>query len=245
MSEAPRSEAAHSEAPPSGVPLSEAQHSAAPPAPVAIPRPPGTPEPTAVIDPLRREIAAAAARLIADGGLDYGSAKRKAVLNLFDGDTPPRGAMPDNVEVDAALREHLELFDEGHPARVARMRRVALNLMRELSDFKPYLTGAVWKGIVAEHAPIHLQLFHDDVKDIEIRLLNGGIDFEAGEVAHFRGDSGRRDVEALTMVWQDEPVMLTLYTQNDLRGARRGSPAERGDAAGVARLLAATPGDQR
>lgn len=217
----------------------------APSAPVAIPRPPGTPEPMPVVDPLRREIAAAAARLIADGGLDYGTAKRKAVLNLFDGDTTPRGAMPDNVEVDAALREHLELFDDGHPARVARMRRVALNLMRELSDCEPYLTGAVWKGIVAEHAPIHLQLFHDDVKDIEIRLLNGGIDFEVGEVAHFRGNGSHRDVEALMMVWQDEPVMLSLYTKNDLRGARRGSPAERGDVAGVERLLAATPGDQR
>jgi hypothetical protein len=36
--------------------------------------------------------------------------------------------------------------------------------------------------------------------------------------------------------------MLSLYTQDDLRGALRGVPAERGDAAGVARLLDATPG---
>jgi len=208
-----------------------------------IPRPPGTPEPVQPADPLRREIAATAARLIADGGLDYGTAKRRAVQSLFDGDALPRGAMPDNTEVDAALREHLELFDDAHAARVARMRRVALALMQTLSDYAPYLTGAVWKGIVAEHAPIHIQLFHDDVKDIEIRLLNDGIDFEVGEIAHFRGDSGRRDVEALMMVWRGEPVMLSLYPQDDLRGALRGTPAERGDASGVARLLAATPGE--
>lgn len=215
-----------------------------PTAPDPIPRPPGTPDAApAVGDPLRREIAIAAARLIADAGLDYGSAKRKAVQQLLDGDAPPRGAMPDNAEVDAALREHLALFDDGHAERVARMRRVALALMRSLAEFQPYLTGAVWKGIVAEHAPIHLQLFHDDMKDVSIRLLNDGLDFEVGEVPHFRSrtDGDRPDVEALMLTWQGEPVLLSLYAQDDLRGALRGVPAERGDATGVERLIAATP----
>jgi len=215
----------------------------APPDP--IPRPPGTPEAAPVAgDPLRREIAIVAARLIADSGLDYGSAKRKAVQHVLDGDSPPRGAMPDNIEVDAALREHLALFDDGHADRVARMRQVALELMHSLAEFQPYLTGAVWKGIVAEHAPIHLQLFHDDVKDVSIRLLDDGLDFEVGEVPHFRSrtDGDRPDVEALMLTWRGEPVMLSLYAQDDLRGALRGMPAERGDATGVERLLAATPG---
>jgi hypothetical protein len=209
-----------------------------------IPRPPGTPPAAPAADPLRRELANAAARLVADGGLDYGSAKRKAVEQLLDDARPPRGAMPDNAEVDEALREHLALFDDAHPARVARMRAVALALMGELAAFRPYLTGAVWKGIVAEHAPIHLQLFTDDVKDVEMRLLNDGHDFEVGEVPHFRGD-GRADVEALMLVWRGEPVMLTLHPSDDLRGALRGTPAERGDADGVARLLAATPRELR
>jgi hypothetical protein len=208
-----------------------------------IPRPPGTPASApSGGDPLRREIAAAAARLVADGGLDYGSAKRKAVRALLDGDAIPRGAMPDNDEIDEALREHLALFDPGHPARVARMRGVALALMQRLADYRPYLTGAVWKGIVAEHAPIHLQLFHDDVKDVAIRLLDDRIEFEVGEVPHFRGDGARGPVEALMTTWRGEPVMLSLYPQDDLRGALRGVPAERGDAADVERLLAATPG---
>jgi hypothetical protein len=102
------------------------------------------------------------------------------------------------------------------------------------------------EGIVAEHAPIHLQLFHDDVKDVEIRLLNDGIEFEVGEMPHFRsrnGDGSRGDVEALMMVWRGEPVMLSLYSSDDLRGALRGVPAERGDAAGVERLIAATAGE--
>lgn len=187
---------------------------------------------------LRLEIAAAAARLVADGGLDYRNAKRKAARQLLGDGTVPRGAMPDNDEIDDALREHLELFDDDHPARVDRMRRVALRLMRVLDDFRPYLTGAVWKGIVSEHAPIHVQLFHDDPKAVEIFLLDRGIDFDVTEMPHFRSEGGRDDVEALTMIWHGEPVLLSLYAADDLRGALRGAPADRGDAEAVERMLA-------
>ena len=122
-------------------------------------------------DSLRFEIAAAAARLIADSGLDYGAAKLKAARQLLGGGGVPRDAMPDNDEIDQALREHLELFDPEHDQRLVQRRRVALELMQRLSQFQPYLTGAVWKGICAEHAPIHLQLFYDNPKEIEIHQI--------------------------------------------------------------------------
>ncbi|HVL55626.1 MAG TPA: hypothetical protein VM491_03925 [Burkholderiaceae bacterium] len=194
-------------------------------------------------DTLRREIAVAAARLIADAGLDYGSAKRKAARQVLGGDSVPKGALPDGDEIDEALREHLDLFDEDHAQRVQRMRQVALRLMQRLSEFQPYLTGAVWKGIVTEHAPIHLQLFYDDVKDVEMFLLNDGIAFEVTEIPHFRSD---RQVEALTFEWQSEPVMVSLYRHDDLRGALRPqrSPdggearSSRGSCEQVAALLA-------
>ena len=157
--------------------------------------------PTPLLDP--SGLVAAGQRLMRGG-------RHGAALVVFDfedltelgelyGDrAPPRGAMPDNDELDAALREHLALFDDAHPARVARMRGVALALMDALAEFSPHLTGAVWKGIVAEHAPIHLQLFHDDPKDVSIRLLNDGLEFEVGEMPHFRGDGRRADVEAVS-----------------------------------------------
>ena len=136
-------------------------------------------------DGLRREIAAAAARLIADGGLDYGSAKTKAARELCGG-RAPKGSLPDNDEIDEALREHLELFDEGHAERVARMRRTAVALMDRLAHFHPLITGGVWKGVVAEHAPIHLQLFHDNGKEVHYWLLDHRIDFDSDSVPHFR-----------------------------------------------------------
>ena len=60
---------------------------------------------------VRREMAAVAAALVADSGLDYGAAKRRAARHLGMADASPKGSMPDNDEIDAALREHLDLFD--------------------------------------------------------------------------------------------------------------------------------------
>jgi hypothetical protein len=179
---------------------------------------------------LRREIAATAAGLIADGGLDYASAKRKAARQLLGDSGSTKASMPDNDEVDAALREHLTLFDDDHAPRVARRRQAAAALMRRLAAFRPFVTGAVWKGIVAEHAPIHLQLFYDNPKDVAIHLLNDGIRFDVETTPHFR-DPRRDDVEALVFWWHDEPVLLSLYDEDDLRGALRAGAAgaERGD----------------
>lgn len=193
-------------------------------------------------DSLRLEIAAAAARLLADGAIDYASAKRKAAQRVLGERAGPRAAMPDNEEIDAALLEHLELFDTGHAERVVRRRRAAAELMQRLEAFHPYLTGAVWKGIVTEHAPIHLQLFHDNTKDVQIDLLNRGVAFEVASVPHFRGGP---DVEAVTFWMADAPVLLSLYRHDDLRGAlkTRGATTgrERGDRRALLERLEATP----
>lgn len=176
-------------------------------------------------DPLRLEIAAAAARLIADAGSDYASAKRKAVQQVLGDRSSAKGSMPDNDEIDAALREHLDLFDADHAARVLRRRQAAAALMQRLEAYHPYLTGAVWKGIVAEHAPIHLQLFHDNTKDVQIDLLNEGVDFDVATVPHFRSGV---DVEALTFWFDDAPVLLSLYAHDDLRGALKAGKGAKG-----------------
>lgn len=181
---------------------------------------------------LRREIAATAARMIADGGLDYGSARSKAALAVC-GTRTPRGAMPDNDDIDEALREHLGLFDADHQARVDRMRAVAADLMARLEGFHPLVTGSVWKGIVTEHAPIHLQLFHDNGKEVHYWLLDQGIGYESATIPHFRSQG---EVEVLGLTWRGEPVMLSLYRSDDLRGALRapaGGETPRGDRAAL------------
>ena len=171
---------------------------------------------------IRREIAGLAARLVADAGLDYGAAKRKAAREITGRNRPPAAELPDNELIDEALAEHLALFDDGHEARVRRRRLAAASLMKWLEPFDPYLTGAVWKGIVAEHAPIHVQVFHDNAKEVGIALLDHRVDYETTTMEHLRDDS---EVETLAFYWQDEPVLLSLYLRDDLRGALRASGA--------------------
>lgn len=187
-------------------------------------------------DRLRAEIAAAAAAHIADGGLDYAAARRKAAADCCGGRVP-RGALPEFDEIDEALREHLELFDEDHPLRVRTLRETALALMADLAAFRPLVTGAAWKGVAAGHAPLHLQLFPDDSKEVSYWLLDRGIEPEVDTIAHFRGGD---EVEALAFEWHDVPVIISIYDPDDLRGALRDGPAgpPRGDRSALAARMA-------
>ncbi len=185
---------------------------------------------------LRQEIAQAAARLIAEDGLDYGQAKRKAVRHLLGDSRQPRGDwMPDNDEIEAEVREYQALFmADTQPARLRHLREVAAALMRRLQPWPLYLAGAAWNGTAGEHSEIHLQLFSDAAKDFGIHLLNLGIVFEAGEVPDFRGNG--RQVEALAFTWKGEGVIVSCLPETALRGALR--DGERGDLAALEQLLA-------
>lgn len=195
---------------------------------------------------LRLELATLAAQLIADSGLDYQSAKRKAARQLLGDGHISAAMLPDNEAIEQSLLEHLQLFDRDHGERVSRYRKAALLWMERLDDFNPYLAGAAWKGIVTAHAPIHLQVFTDDAKELEMRLLNEGINFDVVEVAHF---AGRNDVPALTFYWQqDLPILVSVYRYDDLRGALKrqkssngAGRADRGNLAAVRELMQAVP----
>jgi hypothetical protein len=188
---------------------------------------------------LRAEIAAAAARMIAEDGADYASAKRKAA-KLIIGNQKIRGdVLPDNAQVEAQVREYQALFfGESQPQRLRQLRLIALELMEKLSDFSPWLTGAVLNGTAGEHSDIHLLLFADNSKDVAVFLLNANIDYEVSESNHFRHPA--RYVETLSFLWKHEGVHLSLYDPDDLRGAGR-KFVERADLAGLRALLAEEP----
>lgn len=172
------------------------------------------------IEALRAEIAAGAARLIAEDGADYGTAKRKSARQIL-GNGKIRGDMlPDNAQIEEEVRLYNELFlGESQPARLLHLRQLALQWMEELQRFRPYLTGAVQNGTASEHSDIHLQLFPDNAKEVAMFLLDKRISFDVSETAHFNGHSD--PVETLSFLWRGEGVHLTLYEADDLRGAGR------------------------
>ncbi len=130
------------------------------------------------------EIAAAAARLIAEEGCDYALAKRKAVRAVLGEGEGARTQLPDNALIEAELRRYLQTFAaDSQPAQLAALRRLALAWMTRLARFNPHLVGAVLNGTATEHSDVHLHLFTDSAKDVEIALLNEGIAFEVEEGA--------------------------------------------------------------
>ncbi len=169
---------------------------------------------------LRAEIAVAAARLIAEDGADYATAKRKALKQIL-GNTKIRGeVMPDNAQIEDEVRIYNQLFlAESQPARLLHLRKLAARLMEELAQFSPYLTGAVLNGTAGEHSDIHLQLFPESAKDVEIFLINKNINFEVSESSHFKHGEA---VETLSFMWQNEGMHLALYEMDDVRGAVKG-----------------------
>jgi len=168
---------------------------------------------------VRREMAAVAAALVADSGLDYGAAKRRAARHLGLADASPKGAMPDNEEIDEALREHLDLFDAaGHEERRESIQLAAIELMEQLAQWSPLITGAAWKGLVTEHAVLHLQIADGHAKEVAIDLINRGLDFDAAETT---GSGGRGRIEVLVGHWRDWPVMIAMHPIHDLRGTAR------------------------
>lgn len=169
---------------------------------------------------IRAEIALAAARLIAENGTDYGTAKRKAAKQILENSKIPVDILPDNAQVESEVRLYNELFlSDSQPARLLTLRKLALHIMEELAQFSPYLTGAVLNGTAGAHSDIHLLLFTDNPKDVEIFLLNKNIQFEVSETPHFNRHSA--PVETLSFMQENEGVHIAIYATDDIRRPAR------------------------
>ncbi len=193
---------------------------------------------------LTEEIAAQAARLVVEDGMEYGPAKRRALRDLGRHSVKP-GLLPDNDQVEDAVREYLALFcADTQPAELAALRGVAALWMARLAEFRPHLCGAVWRGTATRLSSIHLQLYCDDSKSAEIALLNQRADYDVGATRGPRGETV--DVLSLAHYCAElaEPVTvhLTVLDRDDLRGALKADSrgrSPRGDLAALQRLLQA------
>jgi hypothetical protein len=155
-------------------------------------------------------IAAVAARLMAEDGLeDVELAKRKAAHQL---NLPEWIGLPTSQAVYEALRTHQAIFhDTEQRERIAGMRAEALHWMGILADFHPYLTGSVLEGTAGRFAMIDILLYPDSDKDVEIFLLNRGIDYESMQPRNDR-------TSAVLQIAHDGLVTnLVIYPSHDER----------------------------
>ena len=190
---------------------------------------------------LKSEIAAAAAALVVEEGLEYGPAKRRAVKRMG---LPARSELPDNAEIEDAVIEYIAVFcADTQPVELAALRELALVWMRRMAGFRPHLAGAVWHGTATRLSDIYIQLFCDDPKSAEIALIGHNVDYEPRTVTGFTGGK----VEALSLSSLCKPlsenigVHFMVYDHDDLRGALKPDGKgrkPRGDVVSVEKMMA-------
>jgi hypothetical protein len=188
------------------------------------------------------EIAAVAARLVVEEGMEYASAKRKAARDFGS-----RPALPSNEEVEDAVREHIELFcADTQGGELRALREVALIWMQRLAEYRPHLSGAAWRGTATRLSAVQLDLYCDDPKAAEIALINAGVDYDVASVNR----PGREPLNVLIVSERSavlgEPVTLhlMLHDLDDQRGALKPDArgrSWRGDLPALQRLLQAAP----
>lgn len=193
-----------------------------------------------LMNSLSQEIAATAARMVVEEGLEYGSAKRRALKQMG---LPTRTALPGNDVVEAEVRDYIDVFcADSQPAELAALRQLAMVWMERLAEFRPHLSGAVWRGTATALSDIYLQLFCDDPKSAEIRLIDHQVRYEVSTVHGFHGEM----VDALSVVCpcaglsQRTLVHLMIYDHDDLRGALKldaQGRSSRGDLVALKRLI--------
>ncbi len=190
------------------------------------------------------EVAVTAARLIVEEGMEYGPAKRRAARAL--GRHAARAAeLPGNDLVEDEVRNYLALFcADTQPAELAALRAVAMLWMERLAEFRPHLTGAVWRGTATRLNNVHLELFCDDSKAAELALIDRKVDYDVGSRDGPRG--ALIDVLSLshTSVELGERVTvhLSVLDHDDLRGRLKPDAdgrTQRGDLGALRKLVEA------
>ncbi len=120
---------------------------------------------------------AIAASIIAEKGISWNEARAEI---LESNPHLSSSQLPNDEQIETALREHYAIFDaSGHKVRLRELRQMALMVMKELAQYSPLLTKGVLNGCADKYSNIYIDLFSDDPKEVALFLLDRNIDFES------------------------------------------------------------------
>lgn len=188
----------------------------------------------------RQRVAVETARLLAQGGTDMASARRKAAERLGMRDP---ASLPDADEIQEALLSHRRLFaaDGLDAGRLHRQRQAALAAMDHFSAFMPRLAGPVLDGSAGLHDAIVLHLHADDPDAVALVLADRGAPARQRHRRLALGDGKRTEVPCWELVADDQAFELWVLPASAARIAPRdplgGGPLPRASRAALARLL--------
>lgn len=178
----------------------------------------------------RSIVASRAAEIIMEEGVtDYLFAKRKAAksLGLLTNDN-----LPSNHEIDNALKAYRNIFQEQVDSEtIVKIKKEALNIMTLFKDFNPHLTGQLLEGLIPKFPKIQINLFTDNLKEVEYILLNKNIVFDIKDKLYqdkLNKKKSTKKIPAFILEGLWFPIELKVYFENDIRSKKNNLLSNKG-----------------
>jgi len=174
-------------------------------------------------------VANLAAQMIMEEGIkDYFFAKKKAAKSLGLNENV---SLPTNLQIDKAIEEFHKIFNQDTNIEfLEHFKDQALNVMDLFKSFKPHLMNELTKGIIPKFPEIKINLFADNIKDIEYVLLNSEISYEFSETKMYK-KSGKNSIKSVPTIYLDNlpiPAEIKIYFENDFFSFKKNFLQHRG-----------------
>jgi len=174
-------------------------------------------------------VANLAAQMIMEEGIkDYFFAKKKAAKSLGLNENV---SLPTNIQIDKAIEEFHKIFNQDTNIEfLEHFKDQALNVMDLFKGFKPHLMNELTKGIIPKFPEIKINLFADNIKDIEYVLLNSEISYEFSETKMYK-KSGKNSIKSVPTIYLDNlpiPAEIKIYFENDFFSFKKNFLQHRG-----------------
>jgi len=172
---------------------------------------------------IRLTIAARAAEIIMEEGIDdYQYAKKKAMRYL---DLSPLDSLPSNDEIDKALIEYGLIFQqEINVTTILKIKEEALKIMELFSEFNPFFISQITDGLVPKYPTISINLFTNNMKEIEYVLLNNNINFEIKDFNISEKKTKKQSQRKMPVISIKNslfPIKLKVYEEQDLKFSKK------------------------
>lgn len=163
---------------------------------------------------IKLAIASKAAELISQEGIrDYHFAKKKAAKYLGFSE---KEVLPSNYEIDKELILFKNLYQKVDHELVQNLKKEALKIMRLFERYKPFISNQFLEGIIIKYPIIEINLFTDDIKEIEYILLNQNIHFEIIDV-NIHKKNTLKTLSIYKIDGYEFPIELKIFDANELK----------------------------
>ena len=165
---------------------------------------------------IKISVANLAAQLIMEEGIkDYLFAKKKAAKSLGINEN---ANLPTNSQIDKAIDEFNKIFNPNIDIEfLQQFKTQALEVMSIFKNFKPHLMNQLSQGVIPKFPEIKINLFADNLKDVEYVLLNSQLSYDFKEVK-MNNKEGKHSVRSIPTIYLENlfiPAEIKVYFEND------------------------------